>query len=88
MDYDRDMRYITVAFEESEDHELYAFDIPDFEFGFWKFDYEEDNDDELYSYKFVFRGDKDNLEEFRSFIVNIFEDFRNTNKIIRYDIKI
>ena len=88
MDYDRDIRYITVMFEESEDYELYTFDIPDFECGFWKFDYEEDNDDELYSYKFVFRGDKDNLEEFRSYMVNVFEDFRNTNKIIRYEIKI
>ena len=88
MDYDRDMRYITVVFEESEDYELYTFDIPDFDCGFWKFDYEEDNVDDLYSYKFVFRGDKDNLEEFRSYIVNVFEDFRNTKKIIRYEIKI
>ena len=88
MYYDRDMCDITVVFEESEDFELYAFDILDFDCGFWKFDYEEDNDDELYSYKFVFRGDKDNLEEFRSYIVNVFEDFQNTKKIVRYEIKI
>ena len=87
MYYDRDMRDITVLFEEADDFELYIFDIPDFEFGFWKFDYEEDHDDELYSYKFVFRGDEDNLEEFKSYIVNVFEDFRNTKKIVRYDIK-
>jgi hypothetical protein len=79
---------ITVMFEEADDSELYAFDIPDFEFGFWRFDNEEDTDDELYSLKFVFQGDKDNLEEFRSYIVNVFEDFRNTKKIVRYEIKI
>ena len=88
MYFDRDMRGITVMFEEADEFELYVFDIPDFDYGHWKFDYEDDTDDELYSYKFVFKGDKDNLEEFRSYMVNVFEDFRNTKKIIRYEIKI
>lgn len=88
MYYDRDMCDITVMFEEADDFELYNFDIPEFNCGFWKFDYEDETDDGLYSYKFVFKGDKDNLEEFRSFMVNVFEDFRNTKKIVRYEIKI
>ena len=88
MYYERDMTNITVMFEESDEFELYVFDIPDIDCGYWRFDYEDDNDDELYSYKFVFKGDKHNLEEFRSYMVNIFEDFRNTKKIVRYEIKI
>ena len=68
-------------------NKLSDFILPDFDYGTWILSYEDYLIDQVYTQKYVFHGNMQYYEEFKSYMVNFFEDLRNDKIITHYEIK-